>query len=234
LKPAATGVYAHTYSLPNSPFGLHLGLIPDGGRRWAVKAGCSLSSSYELSATKILLFLDLAIQHGYGEISVYLLSAENLSRDPSEIKDAADAIYMLSREMMPWAQKREAIVRTVGDLTVVPTYVSDSVWRLQEKTQNNRALAVNLLIGYSAFVELSQAASGRDHELDFDFARLSIPTKVDTIIRTGGMTMLSGFLPLQSTYAHIVTVDELFNDITDEQIEKILTRDSRIVRLNGK
>ena len=43
-------------------------------------------------------------------------------------------------------------------------------------------------------------------------------SRVDLVIRWGGMRRLSGFLPVQSVYADFYVVDQLWPDYKDEHI----------------
>ena len=46
---------------------------------------------------------------------------------------------------------------------------------------------------------------------------------IDLIIRTGGYNRLSGFLPIQSMNANIITLDELWPDLKKKKLQFILT-----------
>ena len=47
-------------------------------------------------------------------------------------------------------------------------------------------------------------------------------SRVDLVIRWGGMRRLSGFLPVQSVYADFYVVDQLWPDYKDEHIYNAL------------
>ena len=53
-------------------------------------------------------------------------------------------------------------------------------------------------------------------------AALWVPQEIDLVIRTGGARTLSHFLPLQTGYARLVFLDQLFNDTTSEQFLDII------------
>ncbi|MDP2233599.1 MAG: undecaprenyl diphosphate synthase family protein, partial [Actinomycetota bacterium] len=53
---------------------------------------------------------------------------------------------------------------------------------------------------------------------------LLVPEAVDLVIRTGGARVLSDFLPVQSAYAQIAFMDDLWNDITLAQMESLADR----------
>ena len=47
-------------------------------------------------------------------------------------------------------------------------------------------------------------------------------SRIDLVIRWGGMRRLSGLLPLQTVYADICVIDDLWPDFTDEQFINVL------------
>jgi undecaprenyl diphosphate synthase len=47
-------------------------------------------------------------------------------------------------------------------------------------------------------------------------------SRIDLIIRWGGGRRLSGFLPIQSVYADLYVVDEMWPDYRSEQVYKAL------------
>ena len=47
-------------------------------------------------------------------------------------------------------------------------------------------------------------------------------SRIDLILRWGGRKRLSGFLPLQSVYSDIYTIDDLWPDFTEEQFHDAL------------
>ena len=59
-------------------------------------------------------------------------------------------------------------------------------------------------------------------------------SRIDLIIRWGGMRRLSGFLPIQSVYADFYVVDQLWPDYQDEDfLEALVWYREQDVTLGG-
>ena len=72
---------------------------------------------------------------------------------------------------------------------------------------------VNFLVNYSWEWDLKGKVN---------YYNTSDISRVDLVIRWGGMRRLSGFLPVQSVYADFYVVDQLWPDYKDEHIYNAL------------
>ena len=93
--------------------------------------------------------------------------------------------------------------------------------------QDNSKLKVNLLVNYGWEWDLANIENqGFPHSSDV--------SRIDLIIRWGGMRRLSGFLPVQSVYADFYVEEALWPDYKDEHIRKALEwYDKQDVTLGG-
>lgn len=83
--------------LPN-----HIGIIPDGNRRWAEKNGLTKEKGYKLGINPGLLLFKLCQKLGVKEITYYGFTTDNTKR-PAKQKEAftqacIDAVKLLSNE----------------------------------------------------------------------------------------------------------------------------------------
>jgi len=70
----------------------HVGVILDGNRRWAKSMGFGAAQGHKRGADKIEEFLGWAEQMGVQVVTLWLLSTDNLSRDPAELSPLLDII----------------------------------------------------------------------------------------------------------------------------------------------
>ena len=70
----------------------HVGVILDGNRRWAKSMGFGAAQGHKRGADKIEEFLGWARAAGVRIVTLWLLSTDNLSRDPSELAPLLDII----------------------------------------------------------------------------------------------------------------------------------------------
>ena len=64
----------------------HIGIIPDGNRRWAKRAGLQKKDGYAHGLTPGLDLLRLAKTAGVQEITYYGFTTDNCGRPPEQVK----------------------------------------------------------------------------------------------------------------------------------------------------
>ena len=96
----------------------HIAVLCDGNLRWARDAGHDdVSYGYRVGAAKIAEMLRWCNDAGIEMATVYLLSTENLQRDPGELSSLIEIITDVVEEICAPANKWS--VRTVGDLELL-------------------------------------------------------------------------------------------------------------------
>ena len=99
----------------------HLGLIPDGGRRWARSNAATLRDSYLVSMEKLCGYCDAIFGLQVEAISVYLLSRANLTRTQPEIDAACHAACEFLNTMLPrLSGEADLCLRVAGRLDLLP------------------------------------------------------------------------------------------------------------------
>lgn len=210
----------------------HLGIIPDGGRRWARKNNVSYVEAYKLSFSRLYYVLLRAYGLGFSEVSVYVLSRDNLSRTPNDLHAVYSSLPTLQHTLQNACAGGfcESVI-IVGQISLLPDE-QQTVFRQIEAVHGKRGgLKVNLLVAYSAWDEL-HAAQINGNEITLE--TLWVTSKVDSVLRTGGSSLFSGFLPLQSQYAHLIATEEMFDDLSDSDFDRLLLRAAQISHLFGK
>ena len=212
------GLVASKSELPR-----HIAVLCDGNRRWARDAGHDdVSYGYRVGATKIAEMLRWCQDAGIEMATVYLLSTENLQRDPDELSSLIEIITDVVEEICAPANKWS--VRTVGDLELLG---EEPARRLRDAVESTRAeqatetFHVNVAVGYGGRQEivdavrqllgkeLADGASG-DQLIEAVTAEAisenlytSGQPDPDLVIRTSGEQRLSGFLLWQSAYSEM-------------------------------
>lgn len=211
----------------------HVGLIPDGMRRWAEANGTTLTDSYRHGAEKVVEVLVALQRNGVHTVSVYNLSRANLARPSAEL----DAVYAASihffRELLPANfDPVEYAIRVHGDRSLLPRDYVAAAAALEHVTTGT-AFNVNILAAYDAMDELRLAharaqAQGCDISAAFD-----IPD-VDLVIRTTAEPLLSGFLPLQSQYAELMFLSTPLNELTAQDVDELIAAHRGFPHRRGK
>ncbi len=213
------------HELDNSKCALprHIAVLCDGNRRWARDAGYNdVSYGYLMGAAKIAEMLRWCAAADIEMATVYLLSTENLQRDPQELADLIEIITDVVEEIC--APVNRWSVRTVGDLELIG---EEQARRVRDAVDAAAATAptgsfhVNLAVGYGGRQEIvdavrsllgKQVANGATPEQMIESVTVdSISENLytsgqpdpDLVIRTSGEQRLSGFLLWQSAYSEM-------------------------------
>ena len=201
----------------------HIAVLCDGNRRWARDAGHDdVSYGYRMGAAKIAEMLRWCQDAGIEMATVYLLSTENLQRDPRELSALIEIITGVVEEICAPANKWS--VRTVGDLELIG---EGPARRLRDavdgtaSTATSAAFHVNVAVGYGGRQEIADAvrallskelANGATAEQLIESVTVEAISEnlytsgqpdPDLVIRTSGEQRLSGFLLWQSAYSEM-------------------------------
>jgi len=208
---------AHRSQLPR-----HIAVLCDGNRRWARDAGYDdVSYGYRMGAAKIAEMLRWCQDAGIDMATVYLLSTENLQRDPEELGALIEIITEVVEEIC--APDNRWSVRTVGDLELLGAEPSRRLRDAVERASAapNGAFHVNVAVGYGGRREIVDAvrallnkelANGGSAERLVEAVTAEAISEnlytsgqpdPDLVIRTSGEQRLSGFLLWQSAYSEM-------------------------------
>ncbi len=190
----------------------HIGVIPDGNRRWAVENGLEKKDGYDRGLNPGLELYKLCKEMGVKEISYYGFTVDNTKR-PTEQRlsftnACVDAVKLLSGE------DAELLVLGNADSKMFPEELLPYTKR---RTFGNGGIKLNFLVNYS-------------WEWDTGFAKDNLMgplqsqevSRVDLVIRWGGRKRLSGFLPLQSVYSDFYFIDDFWPDFKKEHLEEAI------------
>lgn len=211
----------------------HVGLIPDGMRRWADTNGVTFGDSYRRGSEKVVEILLALRRNDVQTVSVYNLSRANLSRPAAELAAVyAASVYFFSELLPAHFDPDECTVRLHGDRSLLPRDYVVAAEAL-ESTTTGRQFNINILAAYDAFDEV-RAAHRRAQREDCDIvAAFDIPD-VDLVIRTTAEPLLSGFLPLQSQYAELVFLSTPLNELTVDDIDAVVAEHRRFPQRRGQ
>ncbi|MCL2107271.1 MAG: undecaprenyl diphosphate synthase family protein [Oscillospiraceae bacterium] len=215
----------------------HVGIIPDGNRRWARKSEKDLHETYVLFFERILSVILVLKNAGIHMQSFYVLSIENLQRNHEDVDAVLSAFEnVICDKIMDFTEKHPDLrFRFIGNQAYWPDKIKQKISSIEKACAKDGApFVVNFLIAYNPFDEINSVVNSKA-DLPLTVEKLSVPLYLDLIIRTGGeQTRISNFLPLQSGYATIHMVDRFFLDFDLSNYEKILSIYSDIDPRYGK
>ena len=188
----------------------HIGIIPDGNRRWALAKGMGKQEGYAYGLDPGIRLLRLAKAQGIEEISYYGFTMDNCKRPKEQVRACREACV----EAVDMLCGEGADLLVVGDSR--SKCFPGELRCYQERTSiHGGGIRLNFLVNYGWQWDLSHIREdGKPYSQDV--------SRIDLIIRWGGMRRLSGFLPIQSVYADFYVVDQLWPDYQDEDFLEAL------------
>lgn len=220
----------------------HLGLIPDGNRRWSKSNRLALLSGYQNGVKKFVDFSIWAKGFGVKTLTVWALSTENIKRRSRIEIVTLYSLYIKAAkdpELLALLLKNNARIRVVGNLTMVPKKLREALSSLEAKTLQCKEFTINLLIGYGGRDDLLAAAksAGAAAISEDNFKERMISSSLpdlDLIIRTSGEHRLSGFLPWQSSYSEIYFARKFWPDFQRSDLKRAICAFSARERRFGR
>lgn len=222
---------------------MHLGVIPDGNRRYATENSISNKEAYRRAKEVIKdIGEDLKSRKDIEEVTFYLLSEENLKRDDEEletlfglleeyIEDVSSSYHKNGFELN-WA------TTAPGHL---PEHLRQKLESLEEKFDSGKRV-LNLLISYSGkkdILNAAQSISGNGEEFNPGSMKehLEISSDIDFVIRTGDnptRECLSGFPIWNASYSEFYHLEKNFPDLSIDDVKEALEHFRELRRKKGE
>lgn len=179
----------------------HIGIIPDGNRRWAVKNGLLKKDGYEHGIQPGFELYETMLAYGIKEATFYGFTKDNNKR----AKDQRDAFTQSCVDAVQLLSEKDANLLVIGN-TESPAFPLELKKYANKRVHFGRGLInINFLVNYDWEWDLNNLIENR-------ILKSSEIPRVDLIIRWGGCRRLSGFLPAQSVYADFYIIDDYWPD----------------------
>lgn len=233
IKPAVKSVIYPLYEkrllgrLDRTQTPHHVGVILDGNRRWAKSNFGRAEDGHRKGAEKIIELLDWCEEADVSIVTLWLLSTDNLNRDPQEL-DALLKIIAGAVEYLAAQQRWE--LRALGALDLLPQWLQESLHKAEAESKGCAKMVLNVAIGYGGRREIVDAV--RDYiksgveshksadeiaehltieEIDQHLYTKGMPDP-ELVIRTSGEQRLSGFLLWQSAHSEFYFCEAYWPD----------------------
>lgn len=210
----------------------HLAIIPDGNRRWAARHGLKREQGYQFGLSPGVQLLRQAKAAGVKELTFYGFTTDNCKRPRAQRESftasCVEAVRRLSSEG--------------ADLLVLGNYEAaqfpPELLPYQERTAiAGGGIKLNFLVNYGWEWDLAGLSAGGQVAGRQDICqklRSHDVSRIDLVVRWGGMRRLSGMLPVQAVYADFFVVEALWPDWQPEHLTEALAwYDRQDVTLGG-
>lgn len=217
----------------------HLAVIMDGNRRWAKNQGRLPFEGHKAGVNALRQLVKVAPDYGIEYLTAYAFSTENWKRTEKEIEFLFKLLKEVSLKELESLHENNVKVRFIGGLNAFPKDLYEACIQLQEKTQANTGLNLQIALNYGSIDEVKNAVNSlkeklKQGELDLDYIKnlnqegfskhlytSDIPDP-DIVLRTGGEHRLSNYLLWQAADAELVFIDTLWPDLQESDLKKIL------------
>lgn len=183
------------------------------------------ANGHFIGADAVEKLLDWCEELNIKIITLYVLSAENLTRNDEELQYLYDLINQRLVKLYndPRIHKNRMRVKAIGRVELLPDFLKEILSKLETTTKDYDNHYLNIAIAYGGQNELVDAikkigtrikeGSLDVNQIDKDVIESCLYTShlpqssPDMILRTSGEKRLSGFLMWQSAYSELVFMD---------------------------
>ncbi|SCY97114.1 undecaprenyl diphosphate synthase [Alkaliphilus peptidifermentans DSM 18978] len=187
----------------------HIGIIPDGNRRWAQNKGLLKEQGYDKGLDPGLELYRLCKEKGVEEITYYGFTMDNTKRPANQTKAFIEAC--INAVNMLTAEDAALLVLGNTDSAMFPKELLPYTTR---KQFGKGTIKVNFLVNYGWHWDLGHLIESKESLKSNYYGGLksSDISRIDLVIRWGGRRRLSGLLPAQAVYADFYVIDEYWPD----------------------
>ena len=199
---------------------LHIGLIVDGNRRFAVANRLSTRKAGHMAGSDRLEdFLEWCLELDVKIVTLYGFSTENYKRSNEEVEELMSVILEKFRTLQtnPLIDKENVRIKVIGRRDGFSPEMLKEISKVESLTETHDSFLLNVAIGYGGRAEIVDAVkrigslieenSLSVEDINEDLLSNHLYTEglpdPDLIIRTSGEERLSGFLIWQSAYSEL-------------------------------
>lgn len=201
----------------------NIGFIMDGNRRYAMKNSISLQEAYTRGAQVFFNVIQLCIENKINSAAFYALSYDNMmKREKQELDSIYEVVFREIEKKKDFLLEYGVKLRFVGVLNKLSERLTKEMKRLESLTDSVKQVFITVFVlsAYDPKIDLSLLCNLTAKTTEGVVSSLDI-ADMDLIIRTGGNNRLSGFLPAQSTYADLVTIEAFWPELQEKKIKDI-------------
>ena len=228
----------------------HIVLFPDGNGRWAKQKGLPALSGYENGYENLLAFSEWCKNRGVKILTVFGFTTENWNRNKNVVDFLMKLLenkllFNLKKHLKTDQWKKMGVrIQVIGQKEKLPNSIQKAIKKMEETTQDNKNLFLNLAISYGGRWDILSAvkkiikdqipAEKIDENLFESYLSTAGLPSPDFIIRTGGDMRLSNFALWQSAYSELYFSPKLWPDFTEQDLDEALAEFNKRSRNFGK
>jgi undecaprenyl diphosphate synthase len=195
----------------------HVGIIPDGNRRWATDRGLPTLEGHRRGTDTMNTIASACFDRGVEYLTVYAFSTENWQRATGEVSYLMDLFLQFATGKIGRLMEEGVRLRILGDRTGLSDKLNRALDTAETKSRDNTRGTFSILLNYGGQQEIVQAVKQVVREgLSEDqitpeaiSGRLYAPDipPLDLIIRTSGEQRISNFMLWRAAYSEMFFED---------------------------
>ncbi|MCL1630854.1 isoprenyl transferase [Sporolactobacillus sp. CPB3-1] len=216
---------------------VHVAIIMDGNGRWAKRRGLPRIAGHREAMKTIKRVTKEADRLGIKVLTLYAFSTENWKRPKPEVDFLMKLPQQFLNSYLNELIEQNVQVRTMGDLSRLPSHTLQAVEHAVARTQKNTGLILNFALNYGSHLEIVRAMKAiiqevGDNRLDAEAVTEEVVARhlmspalpdPDLLIRTGGEVRLSNFMLWQLAYTELYFSDEYWPDFNEQSLQKAVS-----------
>jgi undecaprenyl diphosphate synthase len=214
----------------------NIAIIMDGNGRWAEKRNKSRSSGHKEGVKTLKEIVKAAANLQIESLTVYAFSTENWKRPKAEVNFLLALMKRTIHNEINELLKNGVRIKFIGQKDALPSSLVKEFKYIEEKSEHNNNLILNIAFNYGGRAEITDAAKKialayENDEIDLnkfdesDFSNYLYDKElenVELLIRTGGDLRVSNFLLWQSAYAELYFTEKFWPDFSTEDLKKAI------------
>jgi undecaprenyl diphosphate synthase len=214
----------------------HIGVIPDGNRRWAQQHGLPKEAGYAYGIEPGFQLYHDCLDLGIEEMTFYGFTQDNNKRPSIQKAAFRKACVDAVKKLSSW----DAALLVVGN-TDSPLFPPELLPYTKRRVSFGKSrMKVNFLVNYGwqwdlqkGLQDLISRNETRKTSLLRSIGSAGI-SRIDLLIRWGGRRRLSGFLPVQTIYTDFYILNDYWPDYKIEHLYQALEwYDKQEITLGG-
>ncbi len=225
----------------------HLAIIMDGNGRWANDRGLLRSAGHKEGAKAVKRVISNCLDFNIPILTLFAFSTENWKRPKHEINYLLKLFERVLSKEKANLIKNNVKINFIGRLNELPNTLNNKMNELQESTESNNELILNIAINYGGRAEIVDAINSiimklyekqlNIEEINENTIRDNLYTHnlpdPDLLIRTAGEMRVSNFMIWQIAYTELWVTPVLWPDFNKVNLIQAITNFQKRVRKYG-
>jgi undecaprenyl diphosphate synthase len=222
---------------------IHLAIIMDGNRRWAILNQLPSYEGHRVGADNLWKIIKNIQERSINYLTLFVFSTENWKRSKKEIFFLLTLLDQFLDDVESKCKDYDFKIRFIGDFSAFSQKIQRKILFINELTSKNSGLIITLALNYGGRYDIissiNKILENNDNlksinQEDFkDFTLNAGIPDPDLLIRTGGEKRLSNFLLWELAYTELIFLPDLWPDFNELLLDECLIEFSKRIRKYG-